>query len=71
MDYKKVPEQIASMSACIAVWYLHSIYRLGLKGPGILQHGVPSVCVSFTSLERGQKGLVHTDSEYTGHAHRE
>lgn len=44
----KVPEQIACILACIAVWYLHPIYRLELRREGSTIHFL--WCVSFTFL---------------------
>lgn len=59
LDYKKVPEQIAWILACIAVGYLHPIYSLELKEKRRGSTTRLLSCVSFTFPGWRTKNVAH------------
>lgn len=69
---QKVPEQIACILACIAVRYLHSIYRVGLLEQKRKINNITGffhVLIDISRMENGKKKHPYSDVQsHTRHA---
>lgn len=63
----KVPEQIACILACIAVWYLHPIYTLELRREGSTIHFLFMCFIYISKMENKKK--PHTNLQSTQDMH--